>query len=249
MKPLCRNRLGSRRGGALVMVAISLVVILGMAALAIDLTAAYAWRVEAQKIADSAALAGGSAFLDFASAEAEPYARERAYQYALLHTIKGEFVDSSEVTVEVLTAERKVRVWINRDGMPVWFASVLGFDSVDIGAMAAAQAVDGGAARCLKPIALPDMWEEKDTLQDLNGNGIWEPGEEWVYDPEVDWYERLGDFLAPEMTETGYGSNHRNGRVDTYSNRSYHRDLGRTIQLKAADPQDPYNFSPGIFFP
>ena len=108
MKPLRRNRLGNERGGALVMVAISLVVLLGMAALAVDLTAGYAWRNEAQKIADSAALAGGSAFLDFPLAQVTPFARERAYDYALRHTIKNEPVDSSEVTVEVLLAEKKV---------------------------------------------------------------------------------------------------------------------------------------------
>jgi hypothetical protein len=248
MKPLRRNRLGNERGGALVMVAISLVVLLGMAALAVDLTAGYAWRNEAQKIADSAALAGGSAFLDFPLAQVTPFARERAYDYALRHTIKNEPVDSSEVTVEVLLAEKKVRVWIQREDLPAWFAGVIGFDGIDVAAVAAAQAVDAGAARCLKPIALPDMWEERDTLQDVNRNRIWDPGEEWTYDPSVDEYERLANFETPMSGETGYGSEFRDGRNDL-TQTSYTRDFGRRIQLKAADPQDPYNFSPGIFFP
>ncbi|MDT8341961.1 MAG: Tad domain-containing protein, partial [Longimicrobiales bacterium] len=234
--------LGERRGATLVMVALSLVVLLGMGALAVDLAAAFSWRTEAQKIADSSALAGGSAYLDLPVDEAEPVARARAHEYALLHTIKGEPVDSSEVTVEVIPAERKVRVHILRQDMPTWFARVLGIDAVDIGATAAAVAADAGAARCLKPLALPDMWEERNPAEDANGNNVWDPGEEWVFDPDVDHYQKLRDFENPQLDETGYGS-------DSGLRTDVDRDFGRQIQLKSADPNDPFNFAPGIFFP
>lgn len=231
-----RPGLGDRRGGTLVLVALSMLVLLGMGALAVDLAAAFAWRAEAQKIADSAALAGGSAFLDLPDDEAEPVARDRAYEYALMHTIKRVPVDSSEVTVQVLPDERKVRVWVDRDGIPTWFGRVLGVDEMAVGAMAAAVAADAGAARCLKPFALPDMWDDVD--QD-DGDHIWEPGEDWVFDPAVDRYQKLRSFDAPQLDETGYGSQFRGSD----------RDWGRPIQLKSSDPNDPYNFSPGIFFP
>lgn len=236
-----RNRLSrDERGATLVLVALSMFLLLGMAALAVDMSAAFAWRSEAQKIADAAALAGGSAFLDFQQSEAEPYARSRAYAYAIEHTLKGVKVDSSEVTVQVIPADYKVRVWINRTDMPTWFANILGFNGVDIGAMAAAQASGAGTAKCLKPFALPDMWDDVD--DDMDGNDIWTPDEDWQFgSDEADRYQR---YDGPDATytngpPTGYGSEFR----------GTDRDYGRSIQLKAADPNDPYNFTPGIFFP
>lgn len=230
---------GNEQGGALVMVAISLVVVLGMGALAVDLGAGFAWRSEAQKIADSGALAGGSAFLDLPDAQAEPEARARAYDYALRHTIKGVPVDSSEVQVDVLPDEWKVRVTVRRTGMPVWFSRVLGFDSVTVAAVAAAQAVSASAARCLKPIALPDMWEDAD--QD-DGDNVWEEGENWEFGSDPgDYYQRWdGPGDADGTSATGYGSDHRS---------DLDGDYGRMIQIKATDPQSEFNFEPGIFFP
>src|SRR5450631_3539565 len=53
-----------QRGQTLVLVAISLVVLVSMAALAIDLTTLYVARTEMQRAADAAALAGAEAFVD-----------------------------------------------------------------------------------------------------------------------------------------------------------------------------------------
>ena len=239
MNTRTRGILGNRQGGTLAVVAVCLVCILGMAALAIDLAAGYAWRAEAQKIADSSALAGGSAFLDFADAPAVPVAYDRAYEYALQHTIKGELVDSSELTIEVIQAERKVRVTVRREGLPTWFAKVLGFDDIAVEALAAAQAVAAGAARCLKPIALPDMWDDWD--QD-DGDNVWEDGEDWVYgsDPN-DRYQRWDGPGDPDgATATGYGSGARQDMPGDY---------GREIEIKSADPQSEYVPAPGIFYP
>lgn len=232
--------MGDERGAALVLVALCMVVLLGMAALAIDLAAAFAWRAEAQKIADSAALAGGSAYIENNTAETDSaVAHHRAYEYALLHTIKKEAVDSSEVSVEIFDDEWKVRVWISRPGMPTWFARILGIDAVTITAMAAAQAQEAGEAKCLKPIALPDVWDEGDS--DTDGDNVWDPEEDWVYDPNGnDNYQRWnGPGSLDSATATGYGSPLRDNNGD----------WGRRIQLKAQNPQSEYNFEPGIFFP
>jgi hypothetical protein len=240
MSTRTRGILGNRQGGTLALVAVCLVCLLGMAALAIDLAAGYAWRAEAQKIADSSALAGGSAFLDFADAQAVPFAYDRAYEYALQHTIKGEDVDSAELTIEVILAERKVRVTVRREGLPTWFGRVLGFDDIAVEAIAAAQAVAAGAARCLKPIALPDMWDDVD--QDTDSDNVWDTGEEWELgsDPN-DRYQRWDGPGDPDGTmATGYGSDHRTDMPG---------DFGRSIALKASDPQAETNFEPGIFFP
>jgi len=226
-------------GGTLVLVALSMFLLLGMAALAVDMAAAFAWRAEAQKIADASALAGGSAFLDVPVEVAEQPASDRAYDYALRHSIKGEAIDSSEVTVQVSLADLRVRVWINRPDMPVWFASILGFDGVDIGAMAAAQALDAGAARCLKPIAVPDAWFDAD--DDANDNNLWDTGEAWEFGSDPgDRYQRYDGPDDPDATNgTGYGSELRGPN----------RDWGRPIQLKTTNPNNEFNFEPGIFFP
>ncbi|MDX1646592.1 MAG: pilus assembly protein TadG-related protein [Longimicrobiales bacterium] len=229
----------NERGGTLVMVALSLFLILGMAALAVDLAAAFAWRAAAQKIADASALAGGSAFLDLPLDVAEQPARDRAYDYALAHAIRGERIDSSEVTVQVLVDSTKVRVWINRDQMGVWFARVIGIPTVDIGAMAAAQALRSGAARCLKPFALPDSWDDAEQEQD--GDNVWDTGESWEFgSDENDRYQRFdGSDAADATSATGYGSDLRDSDGD----------WGRSLLLKSADPQSEYVLEPGIFFP
>jgi hypothetical protein len=228
-----------QRGGTLALVAVTMVVLLGMAALAVDLSMGYATRAEAQRVADAAALAGGSAFMDFPQAIASQPAQDRAYEYAVGQSLRGEPVDSSEVTVQIDVDERLVRVWIQRLGVPTWFARVIGFDDIDIAAVAAAKAMMAGTARCLKPIALPDLWHDAD--DDLNGNRVWDPGEEWDFGSHPDdRYQRFNGEGSPDAaTATGYGSTWRDGT----------RDYGRHIQIKAADPQSEYNLNPGLFYP
>lgn len=229
----------NERGATLVLVALAMFGILGVAALAVDMGSAFAWRTEAQKIADASALAGGSAYLDYSATAAVQPARDRAYEYALQHTIKGEAVDSSEVTVVVIPDSLKVRVGINRTGLPTWFAKIFGVTSVDIGAVAAAQAMSADASRCLKPIAVPDAWDDFD--QDANGNNVWDTGETWEFgtDPS-DRYQRYEGPDDPDATNaTGYGSDLRGSD----------RDWGRLLQLKTTNPQNEFNFEPGIFFP
>jgi hypothetical protein len=219
------------------MVAVFTLVLLAAAALAVDAAMGFAARAEAQRIADSAALAGGSAFLEFEPALAEPVARDRAYEYALLHTIRGAAVDSSEVTVQVLPDERKIRVGINKRGLPTWFARSFGVDAIDVGAVAAAQATEASAARCLKPFAIPDIWEDADDDEDWDN--VWDDGEEWDFNPDDgDWYTHYDGTNA--ASASGYGSEHRGDLP---------QDWGRQMILKTSDPQSEYSLSPGLFFP
>src|SRR5277367_6963974 len=52
------------RGQTLILVAVSLIALMGMAALAVDLVTLYAARSEVQRAADAAALAGAKALAD-----------------------------------------------------------------------------------------------------------------------------------------------------------------------------------------
>src|SRR5215475_13929485 len=59
-----RSRRRNERGQTLMLVAISMVSLLAIAALAVDLGSLYAARGEIQRAADAAALAGAKAFVD-----------------------------------------------------------------------------------------------------------------------------------------------------------------------------------------
>jgi hypothetical protein len=173
-----------RSGQTLAIVAVSMVALLMLLSLGIDLGMAYTARAEAQRVADSAALAGASAFLEVVYAEdAKEDAYERAFQYAGLNAVRKQRVDvevvsadenfrsSRDVTVQVLIAEEKVRVWVRRTGLPTWFARLLGQDELRVAAMAAARAMASGTSACIMPFAIPDLWDER-TGEDRDNNRV-----------------------------------------------------------------------------
>lgn len=224
------------RGATLVLMAVCIVALLGMAALAIDVGMGYTAKSEAQRIADSSALSGASAFLDFTATNAVTPAETRAYEYATMNDIRNVAVTEPEVTVQVVPDSTKVRVWVEREGIGTWFARVLGFDELTVVGYAVAQATPAGAARCLKPFAMPDAWHDYD--DDANGDDLWQEGEEWVLDSHPDDYYVPFDG-ANDATATGYGSLLRGPE----------RDRGRQLSIKAQDPNSEYTPNPGVFLP
>ena len=242
--PRRRSIASNERGGVLALMAVALVVLLGMAALAVDLAMAFSARAEAQRVADAAALAGGSAFLDLSPTLAEPVAHDRAYEYSIQQAIRGEAVDSSEVTIQVIPDSMKVRVWVNRTGLATWFARILGVDALDVGAMAAAQASAAGAATCVKPFAVPDVWYEPPEYaggDDTDGDKVWEEGEDWTLgDDPGERYQRFDLTNPDDLNATGYGSRLRS---------DYVQDYGRDMVIKVSDPNSDFQMYPGIFYP
>ncbi len=224
-------RPGSRPGQALAFVAVALVVLLAVSGLVIDLGRAFTAHGEAQRAADSGALAGASAFLDHDAAVAEGPARERAVEFARRNAIRNAAIDSAEVSVQVIVDSAKVRVAVRRTGIPTWFARLFGVDVMAISADAAAMADATGSAKCVKPFTIPDAWSDAD--DDLNGNGIWDDDEVWEYgDDAGDRYRR---YETGEASETGYASPFRNGRLDA-GGYAYDNDYGRRVVLKRTDP-------------
>jgi hypothetical protein len=223
------------RGSATVMVALSATGIIALLALGIDLGALFNARSEAQRAADSAALAGASAFLEFQQENARSVALERALKFATSNEIRGSLIAPEDVTIAVNPDSSTVRATIRRNGVPTWFARVFGVESVAVAAEATAWAGAAGAAQCVKRFAIPDLWDEK--TDDLNQNRIWDEGERWRYDPASgDRYER---YSGPggASTETGYGSRWRNGFADAHG-RTYEGDYGRRITVKVTDPRE-----------
>ncbi|HSM03991.1 MAG TPA: pilus assembly protein TadG-related protein [Longimicrobiales bacterium] len=239
-----RRLLGDERGSVAVMVAVTMTAMLAVLALGIDLGGLFNARSEAQRAADAAALAGASAFLEVSQSAVRTEATRRAIDYATSNEIRHEPVRAEDVSVWVDTDSATVTAAVRRDGISTWFARIFGVDEVNVSAQATAWAGTSGAAQCVKPFAVPDLWEE--TTDDQNGNRLWDEGEHWSYDPESgDRYERYSG-AGSDWDETGYGSHWRDGEVDD-NGRRHNRDYGRRITVKVTDPHDAY--VPSFFLP
>ncbi len=218
-----------QRGAALVLVAISLVVLISAAALAVDVGLLTTARTEAQRTADMAAHAGASSLIY--SPYSEDAARSEAIAFAAKNDVRGESSVLLPEDVEVLLDESKVRVTMHRTidrGSPIrtFFARIFGADRVDVRAMAAAVARPARAVSCLLPVTVADRWYEADGTR-ADENDTWDPDE--------------GDYYGDGAM--GYGLD----------------DLGTLITLKPSqgaahgndgddDPPDSNRFEPGWWY-
>lgn len=215
------NTLRDERGSALVIIALSITALLSILALAVDLGMLFTARGEAQRVADAAALAGAGSFLERPT-DGER-ARGVAVDYASRNDVRKESVTLEPEDVEVDVAAQRVRVTVRRtaergNAIATWFARVFGVEEVDVAAVATAVASPAGAATCLKPFTLPDGWDDAD--------------EDETYDP--------GEYY--DQTETGYGSDWRNGvpaknGIDPPGT-MYEDDFGRPLLIKEGTPEE-----------
>src|SRR5262245_46730713 len=84
--PNSRGRFGDR-SGALALVALMLIILLGAAALSVDLGMLLAARTEAQRAADAGALSGALSLME--APGDEDRARQMAMEYAGINNIRG----------------------------------------------------------------------------------------------------------------------------------------------------------------
>lgn len=224
---LSEGPLRDTRGVSIVFVAITIVACMAAVALSIDIGMLLNARTEAQRAADSAALAGAGWLIpnptDDAGAETE------AINYGALNTVTDIPVTLLPQDVDVDLAQQKVTVTVRRRGdrgtaVPTWFARVFGVNEVDVEARAAAQVLPAGSATCVKPFAIPDAFE------DVNGNGVFDTGVD-NYDPAVH----------------GYGTNWRNAGSLGDDGLNFVDDFGRPMGVKQGGPSDPPQ--PGWYYP
>jgi Flp pilus assembly protein TadG len=240
--------LRNERGVTLALMAVTIFLALGMAAIAIDYGMVKSAKAEAQRAMDSAALAGASALLiSDPTVDKVDSATHRAKQFAAKHSVRNVPIDTAtEVTVNVDLVNFTVKASWARSGMGLWFARTLGDSTLGLTATATAKREATSTAACVKPVAIPDIWnnqphvvagKEKEDLNanhiwdynDANNNGKWDEGEAegWTYDPS------LGDSYDPTV---GYGTNYR----DPYGtgNAAKVADYGRQIMLTTFSPKD-----------
>jgi Putative Flp pilus-assembly TadE/G-like len=225
-----RQGLEGKRGSALALAAISLVVLLAMAGLAVDLAMLYVARSEAQRAADAAALAGAQVFAGtgcLASGDCsvlEAPARTAAETIGGQNPVVGQAAEiqdgdvtfnypkptDPEVTVVVQrTAERS-------NAIPLFFMRIFGIGTADVSASATAEASPAGSISCAKPWILPNCDPNQTLTPSGNPNC---PAGAGPYAPY---------FINPD------------GTVNSAA-------LGETISLKPGQPKDAP--AAGQFYP
>jgi Flp pilus assembly protein TadG len=168
------------RGQTIVLVAISLVALLAMAALAIDVVTLYVARGEAQRAADAAALAGAKAFVDSGVTSDPGNLTRKALAQTMANAyINGILPQNKVVGVQpVLTSvplpdfsqdgNPKITVTLQRANLPIFFARIWGTSLATVTATATAEAYNPSnsqtitgnfisiAPKCVKPFLIPN---------------------------------------------------------------------------------------------
>jgi hypothetical protein len=168
-----REKLLSRQrpyehGQTILLVAISLVALLAMAALAIDVVTLYVARSEIQRAADAAALAGAKAIADSsvttllladpnaATVQGWAPAAATARINALLqdNLVAGTAPTLTSATVDwSRQGDPHVTVILNRPGLPTFFSKIWGLNAASVAATATAEAYNPANLPTITPIA------------------------------------------------------------------------------------------------
>ncbi len=213
-----REKIRGQGGSVLVVVASGMLALTSVVALAIDVGLMTTARLEAQRAADAAALAGAGAFV--ASPGNGGLARVLAAEYAARNAVRFESVtlleDDIVIDTDALTVE--VTVFRNRDrgnAIPTFFARVFGVQDVNIAATATAEATPAGGIQCLLPVAIPDRWFE------AGGEGN-DPDQ---FDPEegdyyIPWAQPDTDPPVFNDAFTGYAQSDLGTRIELTSNQA-----------------------------
>ena len=163
----------NEKGQVLVLVALAIFVLLGFAALGIDVGYMYSVRHELQRCADAGALAGASPFTtkdwneSSVQAEAEALARDFASKDNVVQTPLNR---DSEVYVKIAGLPYgHIAVDTSRN-VDLFFGRILGIDNMTITAHAMAKVSNTDKIACVKPWAIPLPWVDDNTTNGLFDN-------------------------------------------------------------------------------
>ncbi|MBA3914478.1 MAG: hypothetical protein H0X25_11680 [Acidobacteriales bacterium] len=186
------------RGQAILLVAVSLLSILAIAALAVDVVTLYVARNEAQRSADAAALAGAKMFVlsGFTSGQLGPpdsssvqtqvcensggvsraAANQQASFTAQQNTIAGQIGIVTAVSCNFITPENpQITVTVQRTNLPTFFAKIWRSTGSSVSATATAEAFNASgssgppiAVSSIKPWLLPNCDPDADKNSDCN---------------------------------------------------------------------------------
>jgi hypothetical protein len=225
------------RGMSLVFVATGLMAFLAATTLAIDVGMLMTARSQAQTSADAAALAGAVAlgFDDYTNRSASGPAVQSALEAARQNNVirRGVTVEASDVTFPTGPggADNRVSVSVYRtqgrgnNAVATLMGRYFGVASADVTATATAEAARAGAARCVKPFAIPDKWIEQQT-------GSWDPSDTF------DMYDQHNNPLPnPDIYHPATSS--------SYTGYNAMRDKGYRMEIRAGTG---HNINPSFYF-
>jgi Flp pilus assembly protein TadG len=234
MKRLTRLR-RDESGMTYVFVGLGLMALLSASMLAIDVGMLMTARSQAQNAADAGALAGATAFVydSYTDRTATGPAKTSAVNAALENQVIGRTVSVTPDDVEFPVAPSgqsdRVRVTVYRraqrgNAVSTLIARYFGTQTVDIGAVATAEAAPANAMSCVKPFTVPDKWIERQTPP-------WDPSD--TYDA----FDQKGHALAnPDVyIPTGSG----------YTGYDAVRDRGTLLTIRAGTGN---NITPSFYF-
>jgi hypothetical protein len=171
-----RNLKRRNRGQILVLFILSLVVLIGLAALGVDVGYWYSVRHELQRSADAGALAGASYFRDtgyWSDVAGDPQmaiAEARARAFASSDNVVTSPLDNNEIFVS-FPENLKIRVGTQRT-VPLFFSRLFLGPTKMIRAFAVAEAFPvTEKVTCVVPWGIPVPWG------DTNGNGEYDAGD------------------------------------------------------------------------
>ena len=148
-----KNHRHGERGSTIYLVAGSLVILLGMGALAIDLASLYVARNESQRAADSAALAGAKVFVETGCVTSgdctsqEAIATARATQVAGQNLVEGQPVTIQAITFNEISRNPQITVQVQSANLQIYFAGAIGVTTApNVGATATAEAYNPSGA-------------------------------------------------------------------------------------------------------
>jgi Flp pilus assembly protein TadG len=209
-----RARFGDRRGVAASLIVMMLTVLLGAAALSVDLGMLVAARTEAQRSADAGALSGALSLME--TPGDVDRAKQKAIEYAQMNDIRGTSNTVLLGDVDVVLAERRVRVRVIRSAarssaLANLFARVLGFETSDVSAEAAAHVAVAGGVNCPMPFAIIDRWWETSQGRLANSTEHYDGGSD---EGGTDIYNEgpIESLPGSSIQNTGYGEPDR-GRI------------------------------------
>jgi len=215
----------NERGVTIVLVAFSLLTLLGMAALAIDIATLYVARGEAQRAADAAALAGAKMFATsgytsaptaIAAADicqsggpgANAAANRQAEAVATQNLVAGQPAAIQNITCDVTPANPQFAVTVQRTALPTFFGRIWGGAANSVSATAVAEAYNpsGSAAPIqvtgVKPWLIPNC----DPDPANPGPSDCGAGSGLFVDPANGSVQNNGSFIGEKLTLTHVAS-------------------------------------------
>lgn len=224
------------RGMSFVYVGMGFMGFLAASTLAIDVGMFMTARSQAQNSADAGALAGATALVRESFTDRSPGgpAVQSAINTGLANKVMGGNVSVTPQDVSFPLDPNgqadRVRVEVHRtaatqNAVPTLIGSMFGVKTVNINAVATAEASPANAMTCVKPFMIPDKWRENQTPP-------------WDRTDTFDYYDKKGNVLPnPDYYSPATASD--------YTGYTVANDVGLQIILRAGLGS---NIEPGFYY-